>query len=80
MKDNEIVGKLVSYGKTIKVICIVVAILMVFGGLILANSVEEAAGTIIFMYLIYAAALIAAGFINELVFNWMAAVLRNLKK
>ena len=83
MKDSVIVSKLVKWGYTIRVICVVLACLVVLGGFILAEQATHEEGSFImvfYVFAIYATALIAAGFINELIFNWMAAVLRNLSK
>ena len=84
MKDNEIINKLVSYGKSIRNGAIIFGILVFIGGFIIAENAgkidESQVLPIIFNYGLYSAGIIFVGFINELVFNWMAAVLKNLKK
>lgn len=81
MKDKEIVYKLLSMGKTYKVISIIVGIAyLLYGFAMTKDLADKLVLPSILTYLFYTAIIIGSGIFADLIFNWMAALLRNLSK
>ena len=86
MKDKELIEKLRKYGSNFKTLFILLGVLVVVYGVVIGArttdvGISEVSNmVIILVYLVYAIVLAIAGVITELIFNWMASVLKNLSK
>ena len=83
MNEKKIIEDLVKIGKTIMIISIVFAILIVIGGAVIAEEVVNQGGsgiTSFISYLIIAITVYICGYAANVVLNWRAAMLKHTMK